>query len=79
VKSHQEFQEKRQRGHANSQNPALKRDRLDQALSAFDATGVRNTDLVAFAPRMRAEALRLRDILLARGVNPPVWPFVEQD
>jgi hypothetical protein len=79
VKSHQEFQEKRQRGHANSQNSALKRDRLDQALAAFDAGGVRNTDLVTFAPRMRAEALRLRGILLARGINPPVWPFVEQD
>jgi Glycosyltransferase family 92 len=79
VKSQQEFEEKRRRGHANSQNPGMKRERLDRALAAFDAGGVRNTDLVDFAPRMRAEALRLRDILLARGVSHPVWPFVEQD
>lgn len=78
VKSHQEFEEKRQRGHANSQNPGLKRERLDQAFAEFDAGGVRNTDLVAFAPRMRVQALRLRDILLARGVSYPVWPFVDE-
>ncbi len=76
VKSLEEFEEKRQRGHANSQDPARKRDRLDQAFSDFDAGGVQNTDLLAFAPRMRVEAFRLRDILTAQGLTFPVWPFV---
>ncbi len=76
VKSLEEFAEKRQRGHANSQDPARKRDRLDQAFAAFDAGGLQNTDLLPFAPRMRLQALRLRDILLARGLTFPVWPFV---
>lgn len=77
VKSVQEFEEKRQRGHANSQNPDRKRERLDRAFAEFNAGGERNTDLLPFAPRMRAEAFRLRDILSARGITPPVWPFVE--
>lgn len=76
VKSLEEFEEKRQRGHANSQDPARKRERLDQAFTAFDAGGVRNTDLLAFAPRMRTEALRLRAVLEGQGLSFPVWPFV---
>ncbi len=76
VKSREEFAEKRQRGHANSQDPARKRERLDAALAEFDAGGVENADLLAFAPKMRAEALRLRDILTARGLTFPVWPFI---
>jgi hypothetical protein len=76
VKSREEFAEKRQRGHANSQDPARKRDRLDAGLAEFDAGGVENTDLLAFAPQMRVQALRLRDILTARGLTFPVWPFI---
>ncbi len=76
VKSLEEFEEKRQRGHANSQDPARKRGRLDEAFAALDAGGVRNTDLLAFAPRMRVQALRMRDVLLARGLTFPVWPFI---
>jgi hypothetical protein len=76
VKSLEEFEEKRARGHANSQDPARKRGRLDAAFAEFDAGGVQNTDLLAFAPKMRAQALRLRDILVARGLTYPVWPFI---
>lgn len=39
--------------------------------------GCRNTDLAEGSGRMRAEALRLRDILLGQGLSFPVWPFVE--
>lgn len=78
VKSLEEFAEKRARGHANSQDPEGKRARLDLGLREFDARGVVNTDMLAFAPRMRAEALRLGNILRANGIDPPVWPFVEE-
>ena len=77
VKSQEEFAEKRQRGHANSQDPARKRDRLDAALAEFDAGGVENTDMLAWAGRMRAEASRLQSILEAQGIRPAVWPFTD--
>ncbi|MGL4234574.1 glycosyltransferase family 2 protein [Tabrizicola sp.] len=77
VKSAEEFAEKRSRGHANSQDPDKKRRKLDERFAEFDAGGVRNTDMLAWSGRMRAEAMRLRDILLARGLQYPVWPFVE--
>jgi glycosyltransferase involved in cell wall biosynthesis len=77
VKSHEEFQEKLDRGNANSKYPAGRRKRLGQRFSMLDAGGVENRDMLAFAARMRVEALRLRDILLSAGLNPPVWPFVE--
>ena len=76
VKSLEEFEEKRLRGHANSQDAARKRGRLDAAFAEFNAGGVPNSDLLPFAPRMRAEALRLRDLLTAQGLAFPVWPFV---
>jgi hypothetical protein len=77
VKSLEEFQEKRQRGHANSQNPEVKRERLDRALAEFDAGGVANTDMLSHAPAIRAEALRLAGLLREAGLVYPVWPFVE--
>jgi hypothetical protein len=77
VKSYEEFAEKRARGHANSQHPEVKRAKLDFRLAEFDAGGVLNTDLVLRSRPMRAEALRLRDILVAAGISYPVWPFVE--
>jgi glycosyltransferase involved in cell wall biosynthesis len=79
VKSREEFAEKRARGHANSQYPEVKRAKLDARLADFDAGGVRNTDLATLSAAMRAEALRLRDILLAAGLAYPVWPFVSAD
>lgn len=77
VKSQEEFAEKRQRGHANSQDPGRKRDRLDAALAEFDAGGVENTDMLVWAGRMRAEASRLQSILEAQGIRPAVWPFTD--
>jgi hypothetical protein len=77
VKSLEEFAEKRARGHANSQHPDRKRAKLDARLAEFDAGGVRNEDLALQSGPMRAEAMRLRDILLAAGLHYPVWPFVE--
>jgi hypothetical protein len=77
VKSMEEFQEKRNRGHANSQDPERKRTKLDTRLAEANAPGVVNTDMLAWSGRMRAEAMRLRAILLAAGVSYPVWPFVE--
>jgi hypothetical protein len=77
VKSLEEFQEKRQRGHANSQNPDLKRERLDRALADFDAGGVRNTDMLARLPAIQAEAARLAGLLRAVGLDYPGWPVVE--
>ena len=51
---------------------------VEGALNAeFDAGGVRNDDLALRSGPMRAEALRLRDILRAAGISFPVWPFVE--
>ena len=77
VKSREEFAEKRARGHANSQFPQRKRDKLDARFSAFDAGGVRNDDLALRSGPMRAEAARLCAILRAAGLEFPVWPFVE--
>jgi hypothetical protein len=78
VKSLEEFGEKRARGHANSQHPGVKRAKLDARLAAFDAGGVRNTDLALRSAPMRAEALRLCRVLRAAGLEFPVWPFVEE-
>lgn len=77
VKSLEEFGEKRARGHANSQFPDRKRAKLDARFAEFDAGGVRNTDLAVRSGAMRAEALRLRDLVRASGLDFPVWPFVE--
>jgi Glycosyl transferase family 2 len=78
VKSLEEFQEKRLRGHANSQSPDVKRARLDEAFAAFDAGGVTNTDILVRVPAIRAEAARLAGLLRAAGLEFPVWPFVEE-
>lgn len=77
VKSLEEFQEKRNRGHANSQDAERKRSKLDSRFAEANAPGRANTDMLAWSGRMRAEALRLRAILLAAGLSYPVWPFVE--
>lgn len=77
VKSWEEFGEKRMRGHANSQFPERKREKLDARLGAFDAGGVRNSWLAERSGPMRAEALRLCRVLRAAGLEYPVWPFVE--
>lgn len=78
VKSLEEFEEKRNRGHANSQDPERKRTKLDNRFAEANARGRRNTDMLAWSGRMRAEAMRLREILLRAGVSYPVWPFVEE-
>lgn len=78
VKSLEEFQEKRARGHANSQFPERKRAKLDARLAEFDAGGVRNTWLAERSAPMRAEAMRLCAILRGAGLEFPVWPFVEE-
>lgn len=77
AKSLEEFQEKRNRGHANSQDPQRKRTKLDTRFAEANAPGRANTDMLAWSGRMRAEAMRLRAILLAAGLSYPVWPFVE--
>lgn len=77
VKSLEEFGEKRARGHANSQDAERKRAKLDMRFEEANRPGRLNTDMLASADRMRAEAFRLRDILLAAGVSYPVWPFIE--
>jgi glycosyltransferase involved in cell wall biosynthesis len=79
VKSMEEFQEKLSRGHANSQDPERKRMKLDMRLAEANAPGEPNTEILAMSARMRAEALRLRAILLEAGLFYPVWPFVEAD
>ncbi len=76
VKSHEEFAEKRARGHANSQLPDVKRAKLDARFAEFDAGGVRNDWLALRTGPMRKEALRLCDVLRAAGAEFPVWPFV---
>jgi hypothetical protein len=77
VKSLEEFQEKRVRGHANSQFPDRKRAKLDARLAELDAGGARNTHLAERSAPMRAEAMRLCAILVEAGLSFPVWPFVE--
>jgi hypothetical protein len=79
VKSREEFDEKRARGHANSQFPDRKRTKLDARLARLDAGGVRNDDLLARSAAMRAEARRLCGLLRAAGLHFPVWPFVEAE
>lgn len=77
VKSVEEFDMKRNRGHANSQFHEEKRARLDRAFAEFNAGGMLNEDMLEKAPAMRREAIRLRDILLEHGLSFPVWPFAE--
>ncbi len=77
VKSLEEFQEKRLRGHANSHFPKRKQAKLDARFAEFDAGGVRNTLLAERSGPMRAEAARLCGLLRAAGLEFPVWPFVE--
>lgn len=77
VKSLEEYAEKCSRGHANSQNPQRKLDKLVNRFPEANAPGERNTDMLVMSPRMRAEAMRLRAILLEAGLHYPVWPFVE--
>lgn len=78
VKSMEEFEEKRNRGHANSQDPDRKKTKLDLRLAEANAPGAPNTDMLAWSGPMRVEAMRLRAILLEAGVSYPVWPFVEE-
>lgn len=77
VKSMEEFEEKRNRGHANSQDPGRKRLKLDTRFAEANAPGRRNTDMLVWSGPMRVEAMRLRAILLKAGLSYPVWPFVE--
>lgn len=79
VKSLEEFEEKLQRGNANAQSPVGRRTRLERRLPMLDAGGARNTDISPWTGRMRHEALRLRDVLQARGISYPVWPFIEAE
>jgi hypothetical protein len=79
VKSLEEFEEKLQRGNANSQYQGGRRTRLERRLPALDAGGVRNRDIAPWTSAMRDQALRLRDLLLAQGISYPVWPFIEAD
>ena len=77
VKSLEEFAEKRARGHANSQVPERKREKLDTRFAEHDAGGVRNDHLAVHSAPMRTEAVRLCAILRAAGLEFPVWPFIE--
>jgi Glycosyl transferase family 2 len=79
VKSLEEFEEKLQRGNANAQSSVGRRTRLERRFAQLDAGGARNHDIAAWTGPMRQQALRLRDILLARGISYPVWPFVEAE
>lgn len=79
VKSHEEFEEKLQRGNANSQYSGGRRTRLERRLPALDSGGARNVDISPWSDRMRHEAVRLRDLLKAQGICYPVWPFVEAE
>lgn len=79
IKSLEEFEEKLQRGNANSQQSVGRRTRLERRFPALDAGGARNTDIALWTGRMRQEAMRLRDVLLDRGISYPVWPFVEAE
>lgn len=79
VKSLEEFEEKLLRGNANAQTSDGRRIRLERRLPTLDAGGAQNTDIAPWTGRMRHEAMRLRDLLLARGISYPVWPFVEAE
>jgi Glycosyl transferase family 2 len=79
VKSMEEFAIKRVRGDANTQMHDKRRATLDRVLAAYDAGGVQNVDLARQSGPMRAEAMRLRDILRTAGVSFPVWPFIEAE
>lgn len=79
VKSLEEFEEKRNRGHANSQDPDKKRKKLDMRFDEVNAPGRPNTDMLAKSGRMRVEAMRLCAILQEAGLYYPVWPFVEDE
>lgn len=77
VKSMEEYQEKRDRGHANSHDPGRKRLKLDTRFAEANAPGRANSDMLVWSAPMRAEAMRLRAILLDAGISYPVWPFIE--
>ena len=77
VKSLEEYEEKRNRGHANSHNPQRKLTKLETRYPEANAPGEPNTDMLPMAPWMRAEAMRLCEILRAAGLFYPVWPFIE--
>jgi hypothetical protein len=79
VKSLEEFEEKLQRGNANSQQPLGRRLRLERRLPALDAGGARNDGIRPWTAPMRHQAMRLRDLLLAQGISYPVWPFIEAE
>ena len=77
VKSMEEFAIKRVRGDANTHLHARRVARLDSGFAAYDAGGLRNDDLARKSGPMRAEAMRLCDILRSAGLSFPVWPFIE--
>lgn len=77
VKSMEEFQEKRDRGDANSHDPERRRLKLDTRFAEANAPGRPNTDMLVWSPPMRVEAMRLLAILREAGISHPVWPFIE--
>lgn len=78
IKSLEEFEEKLVRGNANAQNPGARRKRLAHRFRGLNAGGARNADIRPWTPAMRHQAMRLRDLLVARGISYKVWPFVEE-
>lgn len=78
VKSREEYAIKRARGDANTQLHDRRREMLDSVYALYDAGGVENDDLARRSGPMRAEAMRLCDILQAAGLGFPVWPFIEE-
>jgi Glycosyl transferase family 2 len=79
IKSIEEFAIKRVRGDANTHSHAQRLARLDRGFASNDAGGVRNDDLARTSGPMRAEAMRLCQILRASGLDFPVWPFIEAE
>ena len=79
IKSLEEYAIKRVRGDANTHLHARRVARLDSGFAAYDAGGVQNDDLARASGPMRAEAMRLCDILRSAGLSFPVWPFIEAE
>ena len=77
IKSMEEYAIKEARGDANTHLHARRRARLDTGFAAYDAGGMQNDNLARASGPMRAEAMRLCDILRSAGLSYPVWPFIE--